>query len=294
MPFPLPTISEQQRIIDKIASLFSKLDLAKEIIENALDSFGNRKAAILHQAFSGELTKKWRQDQELNMESWEVRKIKDVCYFRAGYAFDSTKFTDNGYQIIRMGNLYNGIMDLSRNPVYISKDHLDEKIIIKSKIHSGDILLTLTGTKYKRDYGYAVLIEDENEILLNQRIVAMTPKKINTKFLLYLLKSENFRDIFFSNETGGVNQGNVSSKFVENIEIIYPSLSEQDEIARILDSIIEKEQEAKNLVDILGEIELMKKAILNKAFRGDLGTNNETEESAIRLLKEIIQSQETK
>lgn len=97
--------------------------------------------------------------------------------------------------------------------------------------------------------------------------------------------------MFFSNETGGVNQGNVSSKFVESIEIPQPCLSEQQEIVHILDSLFEKEQQAKELTDILEKIDLMKKAILGRAFRGELGTNDPTEESAMELLKEVLSKQ---
>jgi type I restriction enzyme S subunit len=286
-PFPLPPLAEQQRIVDRIDSLFPRLNEAKEKAQIVLDSFENRKAAILHKAFTGELTKKWRGENGVSWESWEEKEIKNVCSFRAGFAFDSQKFSNHGYQVIRMGNLYNGILDLQRNPVFIPLDKIDEKTLQRSMINQGDILLTLTGTKYKRDYGYAVLIDVEN-LLLNQRIVALTPTKINTKFLLYSLQSNYFRDIFFSNETGGVSQGNVSSKFVEQIKIKYPTFPEQSEIVRILDSIFEKEQKAKEFTDVIEKIDLMKKAILARAFLGKLYTNDPNEESAKQLLKSIL------
>ena len=54
-PIPLPPFSEQRRIVDRIESLFAKLDEVKQKAQNALDSFETRKAAILHKAFTGEL-----------------------------------------------------------------------------------------------------------------------------------------------------------------------------------------------------------------------------------------------
>ena len=62
---PLPPLPEQQRIVDRIESLFAKLDEAKEKAQAVVDSFEARKAAILHKAFTGELTAKWREDGEL-------------------------------------------------------------------------------------------------------------------------------------------------------------------------------------------------------------------------------------
>lgn len=288
MPYPLPPLAEQQRIVDRIESLFGKLDQAKDLIQLALDSFETRKSAILHQAFTGELTKKWREEHGDELESWQKTTIKEIAKFRTGYAFNSKEFSDTGYQVIRMGNLYNGILDLQRNPVFISPELLDSSIVRKYLVKNGDILLTLTGTKYKRDYGYAVLMGENKSLLLNQRIVSLTPERIETNFLFHYLQTELFRNVFFSNETGGVNQGNVSSKFVENIKIPFPTLPEQKEIVRILDDLFEKEQNAKDLCDLIDQIEAMKKAILGKAFRGELGTNETGDESAIELLKVIL------
>lgn len=149
----------------------------------------------------------------------------------------------------------------------------DETVLKRAFINNGDILITLTGTKYKRDYGYAVCITNPVNLLVNQRILCLTPSvDIERNYILYYLRSNIFRDIFFSNETGGVNQGNVSSKFVENIEIAVPSFIEQHEIVTVLDRLLAKEQQAKAAAEsVLSQIDTMKKAILARAFRGSWG-----------------------
>lgn len=289
-PIPLPPLTEQQRIVDRVESLFAKLDEAKEKVQEVIDQYELKTTSILHKAFVGDLSLKWRTMHGTMKENWDVKRIKDVCKPRAGYAFNSKKFQNHGCQIIRMGNLYGGVLDLSRSPVFICEDELDEKIIERAKIKNGDILITLTGTKYKRDYGYAVCIENPENLYVNQRILCLTPNaNINRDYLLYYLRSNIFRDIFFSNETGGVNQGNVSSKFVENIEIQVPPIEEQIEIITVMNNILLKEERAKKFAEcVLQRIDLMKKSILTKAFRGELGTNNPEEESAIKLLKKYL------
>lgn len=289
MTFPLPPLSEQQRIVERIEELFAKLDEAKERLQEAADSFAVRKAAILHKAFTGELTKQWRWENGVSDESWEEKKLNEICIARAGYAFNSKEFGSKGYQIIRMGNLYGGQLLLDRSPVFIDEQILDEKIIEKSIIQKGDILITLTGTKYKRDYGYAVLVTITGKMLLNQRILSLRPKNDNADFICYCLQTKEFRDVFFSNETGGVNQGNVSSKFVENISIKYPSLPEQHEIVRLIDDLLARERSAQQATEqALASIDLMKKSILARAFRGELGTNKASEASALELLRQVL------
>ena len=84
LQFPLPPLSEQQRIVERIESLFSKLDEAKEKAQGVIDSFETRKAAILHKAFSGELTAKWREENGVGIESWERKRISECCKLGSG------------------------------------------------------------------------------------------------------------------------------------------------------------------------------------------------------------------
>ena len=50
---PIPPLTEQERIVLRIESLFAKLDEAKEKAQEIVDGFEKRKAAILHKAFLG-------------------------------------------------------------------------------------------------------------------------------------------------------------------------------------------------------------------------------------------------
>ena len=85
------------------------------------------------------------------------------------------------------------------------------------------------------------------------------------------------------------NQPNLSIKDLNNIDILIPTKDEQNEIVRILDALLAKEQQAKEAAEgVVEQIGLIKKAILARAFRGELGTNDPSEESAVNLLKAIV------
>ena len=76
---------------------------------------------------------------------------------------------------------------------------------------------------------------------------------------------------------------------VDPIVIDLPSSKEQIEIVSIIKRLFAKEQQAKEAAEaVLEKIDLLKKSILARAFRGELGTNDPTEESAVELLREIL------
>lgn len=78
-------------------------------------------------------------------------------------------------------------------------------------------------------------------------------------------------------------------KDIKQLKIHCPNDKEQAEIVRILDDLLAKEQQAKEVAEgVLEQIDLIKKAILARAFRGELGTNDPSEESAVELLKQIL------
>ena len=80
LSIPLPPFSEQQRIVDHIERMFSKLDEVKANVQNVIDGFENRKSAILHKAFNGELTAKWREKNGRTIDKWNNECLKNLLY----------------------------------------------------------------------------------------------------------------------------------------------------------------------------------------------------------------------
>lgn len=90
--FPLPPLTEQQRIVERIESLFTKLDEAKEKLQNVLDDFETRKAAILHKAFTGELTVNWRKQHGISIDSWEEKMLSEFVKLLSGQDFSKEDY----------------------------------------------------------------------------------------------------------------------------------------------------------------------------------------------------------
>ena len=68
-----------------------------------------------------------------------------------------------------------------------------------------------------------------------------------------------------------------------------PDIFEQKEIVEKTTKILEKEKQSKEAAEqVIDQIDSMKKSILARAFRGELGTNDPNDEPAIELLKRVL------
>src|SRR5690554_7230114 len=75
-------------------------------------------------------------------EDWEVKKLKNISQIEGGFAFKSRDFVDYGkYQVVKMSNVYQGVLDLERSKSFLNKltDREKEYLLIQ-----GDILISLT------------------------------------------------------------------------------------------------------------------------------------------------------
>ena len=271
---PLPPLSEQQRIVDRIESLFAKLDEAKQKAQNALDSFEIRKAAILHKAFIGELTSQWRKERGVGMESWNSDLFKNIVT-TVKDKFDPTTQTTS----LR----YIGLEHIQKNQGIIGFGTADDIKSLKTIFKTGDILYgKLRPYLNKHD------IAQFDGICSTDILVYRTKYSQTAKYINYFMNTELFISTAVSNSKG-INLPRVSEKEIGNISVNIPDISEQTEVVRILDDLLAKEQQAKEAAEgVLEQIDFIKKAILARAFRGELGTNDPSEESAVELLKQVL------
>lgn len=273
--FPLPPLTEQQRIVERIESLFTKLDEAKEKLQNVLDDFETRKAAILHKAFTGELTVNWRKQHGISIDSWEEKALGKIVK----NIKDKYEPTLNNKKCVK----YIGLEHIEKNNGIIGFGSSDDVKSLKTIFELGDIL-----------YGKLRPYLNKHDIakfsgICSTDILVYRAEDFNTaKFINYFMNTEKF--IFYTvSNSKGINLPRISEKEVSGILVNVPTLSEQTEIVRIIDDLLAKEQQAKELAEnALAKIDLKKKSILARAFRGELGTNNPADEPAVELLKQVL------
>ena len=112
---------------------------------------------------------------------------------------------------------------------------------------------------------------------------------IINKLLHIFLRQESFRKEAKYNMTGSVGFQRVPVDFLKTALFPLPPLEEQKEIVRVLDKVFEEENRISELISLENKIEILEKTILDRAFRGELGTGNNDDEPAIELLKKCLE-----
>ncbi len=309
--FQIPPLAEQERIVNMIESLFDKVDKAAGLVDEAREGFEKRRAAILERAFSGELTKKWREENDFSVEyilpnigdlnraekkkfefseaseifdipsNWKWMKLKDLCT-KFKYGTSAKSQPEGSVPVLRMGNLQGGVIDWN-NLVYTSNE--DE--IKKYDLLKGDLLFNRTNSPEL--VGKTSIYMGEREAIYAGYLIRVrTYEGVSSKYVNYFMNSTFAKARCYEVKTDGVSQSNINAEKLGDFDIPLPSIEEQNEIVRILDRLLDKERVIVEVSDVYDSIDVIKKSILAKAFRGELGSNDLGEESSIELLKNII------
>jgi len=276
IPFPIAPLDQQKRIVAEIEKQFSRLDEAVANLKRVKANLKRYKAAVLKAAVEGRLVEteaeracregrsyetgvqllqriletrrsQWKgkgkykepavpdtTDLPELPNGWVWASLEMISDAIGGYAFSSKSFTSSGDQVVKMANVRMGLIDLTQRPSFVSK--VDDVIRQKYGLVDGDVLVTLTGTRRERDYGYVAVVRNPPRLLLNQRIARLRAESgIAPDFLALTLQSESYRNRFFARETGNVGQGNVGMAAVTIEAVPVAPLAEQQRIVAEVD-----------------------------------------------------------
>ncbi|AEH48879.1 restriction endonuclease subunit S [Parageobacillus thermoglucosidasius] len=317
-PIALPPFNEQKRIAEKVERLFAKIDEAKRLIEEVKGSFEFRWESILDKAFRGELTKKWRSKNSMIENADDIFKEIQKVYKKSNkkdeHEINPPYQIPQNWRWVRLGDIVD-INPPKKKLADIEDDQSCTFIPMPSVSDKTGEIENPEIRKYAEvKKGYTFFLENDilfakitpcmenGKTAIMQNLingfgfgstefhVIRTNPYINTKLIYYLLRSKKFRMEAKKEMTGAVGQQRVPKSFLENYLFPLPPKAEQDKIVELLDKLYVKEVEISKIETLEGEIDSLRQSILNKAFRGELGTNDPTDEHAIELLKEVLKS----
>lgn len=281
----LPSLPEQHRIVTRIESLFAKLDEAKEKAQAVVDGFELRKSAIMHKAFTGELTEQWRKEHGAGLESWEKRKLKDCGDWYGGGtpSMAHPEYWDGGdlpwitSKDMKSDIIEDTLLHTNMAGVNNSSANYIERPSVLFVMRSGILRRTLPIAMVKVPF------------TVNQDLKAVSPvNDLDLEYFFWVCKNAEKRMLGTCMKNGTTVES-INTKTLMEFEIPIASRSEQREIVNCIIGLLDNEQQAKEAAEaVLAQIDTMKKAILARAFRGEMGTNDPEEESMGELLRAIL------
>ncbi len=307
-PFPVAPYEQQQYIVAEIEKQFSRLDEAVANLKRVKANLKRYKAAVLKAAVEGRLTEDWRK-QHPDVEpaskllerilaerrakwsgrgryqepvasdtdslptlpkGWIWAPLEAISDAVGGFAFESKKFTSTGYQVLKMANIRMGRIDLGQKPSFIQD--VEDNVIAKYGLLEGDLVVTLTGTRKKQDYGYVAIVRNAKRLLLNQRIARLRPADgVVPGYLALAMQDVDYRNQFFAYETGNVGQGNVGMGAITKVPVKLPPFLEQQQIVAEVERRLSVIDELETTVDAnLTRATRFRQSILQRSFSGDL------------------------
>ena len=231
---PTPSLDTQLAIVSELDKINELIRLKKE----QLKDFDNLAQSLFYEMFG---------DPVENEKGWEVKKLGELLKVIGGYAFKSDKYKDEGIPILRIGNINSGFFR-DTNLVFAESDEKLEKY----KIFPGDIVISLTGTVGKSDYGNVCIMDDAyNFYYLNQRNAKLEIfGNLDKYYLSAILKNEDIKSRLTS-ISRGVRQANIANKDIENLQIPLPPLPLQHLFAHRIEQIEHQKSEVqKSITDL--------------------------------------------
>ena len=246
---PLPSLSEQKRIVAILDKAFEAIAKAKANAEQNLKNAKELFESYLQGVFENG---KWTE-KKLN----EITEVKDGTH-------DSPKYIKEGIPFVTQKNIRKDGLSLTNTKFITDIDH--EKFYKRSNVTFGDILISMIGA----NRGMPAIVDDKRIFSIKNVGLIKESKNINKYFLLYFLKSSLAMKYVMYMSNGGAQEF-VGLTALRSFPIPYPSIQQQEAIVKKLDTL---SSEIKKLETIyqqkIDDFEELKKSILQKAFNGEL------------------------
>lgn len=266
-----PPFSEQKVIVEKLDTLLAQVDSTKARLEQIPQILKRFRQAVLTMAVRGDLTKNWRDKNNILADSWSNQKASDICTkVQSGSTPTNNPFEQNGkIPFLKVYNIVNQKIDFDYKPQFITGEVHRSKSK-RSIAFPDDVLMNIVGPPLGK---IAILTDQYPEWNLNQAITLfrVEKEKMLSQFLYYVLcEGKLVRDVMHDTK-GIVGQINISLTQCREAVIPCPLLSEQQEIVRRVEQLFAyADTIEKQVNNALARVNNLTQSILAKAFRGEL------------------------
>lgn len=215
LELPIYEPAQAQRIVKKIG-----------LLQNIID---NRKCELskLDELIKARFVEMFG-DPDTNPMHWSEQQLSEKLNVLGGYAFKSDRFSETGeIPVLRIGNINAGFFK-PVNMVFWEEDENLERYIM----YPGDLVMSLTGTVGKDDYGNVCILGKEySKYYLNQRNAKLELKDgLDKYYLSQLLRFEKIKKRL-TGISRGVRQANISNRDILGLRVPIPPIERQEQFA---------------------------------------------------------------
>ena len=277
---PIAPLEEQKRIADKLDTVLTRVDAVNARLARVAPLLKRFRQSVLAAATSGRLTEDWRDSHDLQI-AWPHVRLDEVAYdFSYGSAAKSSKH--GLIPVLRMGNIQNGALDWS--DLVFTDDPLETK---KYSLQHGDVLFNRTNSPEL--VGKTAVYKGERQAIYAGYLIRVRcSEKLLPDFINFCLGSPRGREYCWSVKSDGVSQSNINAKKLAAFEFALPSVDEQAEIVRRVETLFAfADRLEARLQAAQTAANRLTHALLAKAFRGELVPQDPNDEPAAELLKRL-------
>ncbi|MEI1741297.1 restriction endonuclease subunit S [Acinetobacter baumannii] len=253
LEIPLPPLAEQRRI----AAILDKADELRQKRQQVIEKLDQLLQATFIDMFG---------DPVSNPKGWQRIPSKNVLKIQGGYAFSSKDFSDTGIPVVKIGNA-NKLGFNTEKFDFITPKYPEK--LTQYELKSGDLLMSLTGTVGKDDYGNITEVTDDYDLYyLNQRVAKL--EVINPLFsknyIRYFFSQSSIKGLITKNNRG-VRQANISNTDIYELDILLPTRELLDKFDLCIKSINKMKRTFQMQ---LSSSNILFNSLQNQAFSGTL------------------------
>ena len=250
----IPPLAEQYRIVNGIKRWFALIDQIEQGKADLLTAIKQAKSKILDLAIHGKLVPQDPNDEpaiELLMrinpdftpcdnghsrklpQGWCSATVNDVCSIIGGVSYNKADIQDTGIRILRGGNIQNGKVIDCFDDVFIPLSYQNND----NQVQYGDIIVVAsTGSQTLiGKTGFADRDIPKTQIGAFLRIVRPKQKALSP-YIRLIFQTDAYKD-YIRNVAKGSNINNVKNAHLQNYQICFPQLEEQQRIAQKIEKL---------------------------------------------------------
>lgn len=280
-PFVLAPKAEQKRIADKLDTVLTRVDAVNTRLARVAPLLKRFRQSVLAAATSGRLTEDWRG----GAMDWTSVPAAEICEKVQSGGTPKAGFAEAGVPFLKVYNIVDQRVAFDYKPQFVSQA-IHESELRKSQVFPNDVLMNIVGPPLGK---VAVVPADHSAWNINQAITLFRPSSKITSQWIYILLCEGapIRDVL-ARTKGSVGQVNISLSQCRAFEFQVPSVEEQTEIVRRVETLFAfADRLEARLAQAQTAATRLTPALLAKAFRGELVPQDPNDEPAAELLRRL-------